>query len=1552
MSTAYFNLGSGNFSQDWSNIGLITVDDNWSGVPSIMGYRGDNLSNNTSTDPQTVTGSSDVIDVIANQLNPNTQTSGGVAEFQITNPTVALQGSGTADAPHLVLHLDATGRQNVTLSFNARDIDGASDNAIQKIAVQYRIGETGAWINLPAGAITDATTGPSVATLVTPVTVTLPVAVNGQPQLQVRIITNDANSSDEWVGIDDIVVTSQPLAVVPVNPGEFSINDVSITEGDSGTAAMTFTVTRANGSDGAVGVNWALANITTAAADFSGATSGTLSFAAGETSKTITINVVGETLVEPNETFTISLSGPTGGASITDGSGAGTILTNEAPPVANVWINELHYDPAGNPDTGEFVEVAGLAGTNLAGYSLVLYNGSGGASYATLPLNGTLSAASNGFGFASVAAPGLQNGSPDGIALVDPFGRVVQFLSYEGPFTATNGPAAGMTSTDIGVSETGATAGTSVQLTGSGSSYGDFTWTVGQSSTSGGANAGQTFRSGTDQGLIRIGDATVVEGDSGQSLLAFTVTRSGGFATEASVPYSITLGTADTADLAPGTPLAGTVTFAPNQFTAQILVPIVGDTLGEPNETLSVQFGAPTGNAALVDGQASGTIVNNDIIPLTIMQIQGEGHVSQYDGQPVITSGIVTAVGANGFYLQDATGDGNAGTSDALFVFTRTAPTVAVGDKLTVQGRVSEFGNDLPLTELDVTGSGALVTLVSTGNALPAAVLVGTGGLTPPTEAIDSDGLTVFNPAVDGADFWESLEGMRVQLDRPQVVAESSAFGETYVVASRGEGATGMNANGGITISPGDFNPEMIQIDDTLIQGRGYTAGHSVGDQLPTLIGVINYSFAHYELLMTEVPTGTVNVTLQPETAVFAGDANFMTFATLNVENLDPSDNKYDDIAIDIVTHLRSPDVIAIQEMQDNNGAVDDSVVSAEQNAQNLIDAIFDLSGILYAYADIAPADDSSGGEPGGNIRNGYLYRVDRVELVEGSLTTIPDPSFDGARAPLVATWSFQGTEVTTVNVHFTSRLGSESLWGADQPPENGGDSRREAQGDAVGDWINDQLATDPAFNAVVLGDFNAFYFEDSLTQMTGLVNLQATLLPEAERYSYVFEGNAQLLDNIYVTEGLLDGAAVDGVHINAYFGSAATSDHDPQVARLLLGTRPTDVALDDASVDENAPAGTAVGTVSARDAANDTLTFSLIDNAGGRFAINPTTGVLMTMMALDHEALSATSVTVRVTDAAGQFTDQSFAIAIANVNEAPLGVADSAAANEDATSANLWSQLLANDTDPDAGDTRTITAVDTAGTLGSLLFDPGTQSLRYVASHDSFDFLAPGATVTDTFRYTVTDAGGLSSIATVTVTVTGIDDGVTIRAGNGNNAVDGGPGEDKLYGENGNDTLNGGAGHDLLDGGRGTDTLNGGIGNDVLIGGQGNDVLTGGAGFDTFVFGKSGGNDVILDYDKLRDTVRLDDGQSVKSSRSADLNGDGLADLYVELTGGGSISLIGIASLGDVKVESAGATASNLGWQELAATPAELVLQPHFVDPSAQTLEHAMLLNANAHAL
>ena len=1329
--------------------------------------------------------------------------------------------------------------------------------------------------------------------------------------------------------------------VAPPSAGTLAIADATVAEGNDGARDIVFTVTRADGDAGAVSATWTLGFGSADASDFAtgAATSGVVSFAAGATGAEVRIPVRGDAAFEPDESFTVTLSAPQGGATLGDAVATGVIANDDAAPPAapaNVFINEIHYDNAGT-DSGEAIEIAGTAGTDLTGYRLVFYNGSNTPAaapvYDTLALSGVIDDEGNGFGAIGFPRANLQNGAADGVALIAPDGTVVQLLSYEGTFTAAAGtPAAGVTSTDIGVSEEPAPGvGLSLQLKGAGSGAADFAWAAASAGSFGAVNAGQSFLSATGTGRLSVGDARVVEGDDGVSNLVFTVRRAGGTALVATVDYAVNLdGTATADDLAAGAALTGTLSFAAGETSKQVVVPVKGDTVGEGNETLSLTLGATTGDVVVGDGFAIGTITNDDPIALSIGQIQGAGHVSAYLGQIVITNGVVTAVDTNGFYLQSATGDGDAATSDGVFVFTGGAPAVAVGDEATVRGTVGEFAGDaagLSVTQL----SAPAVTVASHGNALPSAVLIGAGGVLPPSQVIDDDRLATFDPAHDGIDFWESLEGMRVTIDAPQAVSNTNAFGETDVVASHGVGATGINDRGGITIAPNadgtvDYNPEKIQIDDDAGVFAGFRPGYTIGDRLSSVTGVVNYSFNNYEVVVTEAVAVTRDVSLDREVTALRGDANNLSIATYNVENLDAADGKFDLLASDIVYNLRAPDILALQEIQDADGAGTGANLSGTLTAQGLIDAIYAQSGLHYAYIEVAPtAPNSTGGEPNGNIRNGFLYNLDRVDYIEGSAALITGAAYTGSRKPLVAQFGFAGQTVTAIDVHFTSRGGSGPLWGDTQPPAAAGDAARTAQAAGVKAYIAGLLAADPSLNAAVLGDWNGFYFEEAQTQLTdpakggALTNLN-TLLPPEERYSYLFEGNAQQLDNVLVTGGLVADARYDAVHLNSQFGGERPTDHDPQVALLRLGAAPTDLALSNAMVAENLPAGTVVGTLSATDTANDRVAYALTDSAGGLFAVDAATGVVTTTTALDHEAVASYTITAVATDTGGLQTRGSFAIAVTDVNEAPVARADAVAVDEDATSANLWSVLLGNDSDPDAGQTLAIGSVDTTGTLGSLVFDPASRTLRYVADDDAFDALAPGATQVDRFSYTATDGAGLASTATVEVTVTGIADGIVRTGTIFAETLNGTGGEDRLSGGLGDDTLNGLGGHDVLAGGLGADRLNGGDGNDVLFGdlgadtlsggagrdmlfgGLGNDLLSGGAGADSFHFGRAGGGDTIADFDLAEDRIILDDGLQVTRARVQDVNRDGVQDLSLTLSAGTSVTLLGVSDLKAVR--------------------------------------------------
>ncbi len=195
------------FAQNWST-NIITTNDDWSGVNGIIGYLGDiTTTTQANIDARTIIQPFTTHDVVANLTNA-ASTAGGVGEFELPNPTIGLQGSGTADAPNIVIHLNTAGQSNIRVMFNARDIDDTADDAVQQLNVQYRVGNTGNFINVPGGYFADVTTGPNQATLVTPVDVTLPVAANNQPLVEVRTMTVNAAGTDEWVGIDDISVTT------------------------------------------------------------------------------------------------------------------------------------------------------------------------------------------------------------------------------------------------------------------------------------------------------------------------------------------------------------------------------------------------------------------------------------------------------------------------------------------------------------------------------------------------------------------------------------------------------------------------------------------------------------------------------------------------------------------------------------------------------------------------------------------------------------------------------------------------------------------------------------------------------------------------------------------------------------------------------------------------------------------------------------------------------------------------------------------------------------------------------------------------------------------------------------------------------------------------------------------------------------------------------------------------------------------------------------------------------------------------------------------------
>lgn len=422
---------------------------------------------------------------------------------------------------------------------------------------------------------------------------------------------------------------------------------------------------------------------------------------------------------------------------------AATPAVAVAPTGATVFLNEIHYDDAGT-DAGELVEVAGPVGTSLAGWSVVLYNGATGAPYDTDLLAGSVPA--SGVVVVDYPVNGLQNGSPDGIALVDAGGAVVQFLSYEGAFTATGGPAAGLTSTDIGVSEIGEPDGQSLQLTGTGTGYGDFTWTGPVAATPGALNAGQSLVPPGGPTATCPEALTTEQGTAAQTDLLARDRDS------RVVQAAITSGATPALSLAlqPSATAAATAT----------AVLSVDGSAPVGRYPVEVTFTTDDSPAETVTCTVTVVVTVDPDVDTPISTVQGPGGATPVAGQTVTVEGVVTSLFERGDVLdgyfvqeQDAQRDGDPLTAEGLFVFCGAGcPDLAAGDGVRVTGVAAErFG----MTQLSATGATA-TRLLTRGEALP----------TPAPFALPAAGSTRAETT------FERLEGMVVRSSTTLALSE------------------------------------------------------------------------------------------------------------------------------------------------------------------------------------------------------------------------------------------------------------------------------------------------------------------------------------------------------------------------------------------------------------------------------------------------------------------------------------------------------------------------------------------------------------------------------------------------------------------------------------------------------------------------------------------------------------------------------------------------------------------------------------------------------------
>ncbi|MCZ0979224.1 endonuclease/exonuclease/phosphatase family protein [Streptomyces diastatochromogenes] len=570
-----------------------------------------------------------------------------------------------------------------------------------------------------------------------------------------------------------------------------------------------------------------------------------------------------------------------------------------------------------------------------------------------------------------------------------------------------------------------------------------------------------------------------------------------------------------------------------------------------------------------------------------VHDIQGTTRVSPLAGKQVTgVTGIVTGVrtyGSRGFWIQDPNADDNPATSEGIFVFTSSAPTVSVGDEVRLNGTVTEYvpgglnsGNQ-SLTQI----SKPVVTVVSKGNPVPAPVTI-SGWSVPDAYAPEGDpaaggsinGLEL-DPETYALDYYESLEGMNVRIDSSRVVGATDAYAELWVTVKPWEND---NERGGTVYGSYESqNTGRLQVQSLTPLAQQPFPKANVGDRLTgTTEGPLDFNqFGGYTLTARTLGTLEDNG-LERETTE-KQHKNELAVATYNVENLDPTDpqEKFDALAKAVVENLSSPDIVALEEIQDNNGAKNDGTVAADVTVKKFTDAIVAAGGPAYDWRSIDPQNGKDGGEPGGNIRQVFLFNPERVSFTDraggdattatavtgtkgrAALTLSPgrvDPAntaWEASRKPLAGEFVFRGRTVFVIANHLTSKGGDESIVSHHQPPNRSSDAKRLLQAQAVNAFVKQIEAVDKQADVLVVGDMNDFEFSGTTKAMTdgGALYPAITSLPESERYSYVYQGNSQVLDQILTSPGV-HHFAYDSVHINAEFADQ-NSDHDPQVLRF-----------------------------------------------------------------------------------------------------------------------------------------------------------------------------------------------------------------------------------------------------------------------------------------------------------------------------------------------------------------------------------------------------------------
>lgn len=367
----------------------------------------------------------------------------------------------------------------------------------------------------------------------------------------------------------------------------------------------------------------------------------------------------------------------------------------------------------------------------------------------------------------------------------------------------------------------------------------------------------------------------------------------------------------------------------------------------------------------------------------------------------------------------------------------------------------------------------------------------------------------------------------------------------------------------------------------------------NLGDKVETITGVVQNTFGFYTILpLTAAVLKEAAPTEYPPTSLISsGDCSSLKIGQYNVENMNPKSSHLPTIASHIVDILKSPDLLYLQEIQDNNGATNDGTTSANETLSTLISNIVSYGGPSYLFADIDPIDLTDGGAPGGNIRTSYLFNptvltlrpgapagdaLTGVAVVKDSTSKGPEltlnpgridptnPAWTSSRKPLVAAFDVKGASkpLFAINVHFASKGGSSSIEGDARPPINGGIEDRIAQANVYKSFVDSITAIDKDAYIISAGDFNEFTGVEPIDVVLSAAGGQKEAdevvgIKDEERYSYNYDMNCQQLDHLVVSKGIWKRGkngkkagvkAYEHIHVNTWAGRAQVSDHDPAV--------------------------------------------------------------------------------------------------------------------------------------------------------------------------------------------------------------------------------------------------------------------------------------------------------------------------------------------------------------------------------------------------------------------